>query len=93
MRGHFEGPFDGRYFLGGPTILALILIALLVAALVVVIVWATRNRAPVTHDPLQMAAARYASGKIDRIQFEQIQRDLGGATASVPGPGEPPSEA
>jgi len=33
-------------------------------------------------DPLRRAAARYASGDIERVEFERIQRDLSTATVA-----------
>jgi len=50
----------------------------LFVALVFVVIWSLR-RPPVSRgdaDPLRRAAARYAAGEIERVEFERIQRDL-----------------
>ncbi len=62
---------------------------LLLAVLVGLGVWLlTRNRVSSSVDPLRHAAARYASGKISRLEFERIQQDL--AAGSVR-PVDPPA--
>jgi uncharacterized membrane protein len=55
-----------------------ILMLALLAGLVVLLVWSLRRPRLSTGDadPLRRAAARYASGDIERVEFERIQRDL-----------------
>lgn len=61
----------------------ILLIALFVA-LIVVVIWSLR-RPPALRgdtDPLRRAAARYAAGEIERVEFERIQRDLAPSAAN-----------
>jgi uncharacterized membrane protein len=55
-----------------------ILMLALLAGLVVLLVWSFRRPrlAGGDVDPLRRAAARYAAGDIERVEFERIQRDL-----------------
>ncbi len=64
--------FDGRFFAGWAIWLLMFLVV--VGALVWLLV-RTFNH-PRTADPLRRAAARYAAGKIERVEFERIRRDL-----------------
>ncbi len=77
-----------------------LLILLVIAAIVATVIWlVTRNRtnaatsvARFDHlgdDPLKLAAARYASGDIDRDQFEQIRTDL---LTTTPATDTPPGD-
>lgn len=61
-----------------------LLIIILLAALVF-IVFRLARRSPIAAggEPLQRAAARYASGEIERVEFERIQRDLTASTAAT----------
>jgi uncharacterized membrane protein len=67
------------------------LMILLAVALVVFLI---RGGGPRDTDPMRRAAARYAAGRIDRTEFERIQRDLLAAEAprapSPPETGAPP---
>lgn len=76
-RGGF-GPGGFGFFL--PGLLAMLLLASLVGVGVYLL---TRRRASSTTDPLRHAAARYASGKIGRVEFERIQRDLAATESGV----------
>jgi uncharacterized membrane protein len=61
----------------------LLLIGLFVA-LVIFVIWSVR-RPPLTRsdtDPLRRAAARYAAGEIEQVEFERIQRDLSQPTVN-----------
>jgi hypothetical protein len=59
-----------------------------------------RRRGILADDPLRRAAARYATGKIERVEFERIRHDLDAVTAvaaapvaASPPPGsEPPGD-
>jgi uncharacterized membrane protein len=63
-----------------------ILMLALLAALVVVVIWAFRRRPVVAGngDPLRRAAGRYAAGEIERVEFERIQQDLARAAVTTP---------
>jgi putative membrane protein len=54
--------------------------ALIVAGLVLIVVWATRQGERSEQDrgrtPLDIAKERYARGELTREQYEQIRRDL-----------------
>ena len=62
-----------------------ILMLALVAGLVMLTFMALRRR-PVSLadvEPLRRAAARYAAGEIERVEFERIQNDLGARPAAT----------
>jgi hypothetical protein len=71
-----------------------LLFILLLLGLVAFGVWLFRRRGTFDDDPMRRAAGRYASGKIERVEFERIQRDLSVAarSASPVPPAAPPSE-
>jgi putative membrane protein len=51
------------------------------AAVITLIIWAIRRfsgRNGTAQSPLDIARTRYAKGEINREQFEQIKKDLGG---------------
>lgn len=82
---------------GGPGVLGLILLALLVVALVLLGVAAARwlfagagaasARGLEPEDALATARARYARGELDRDQFLRMWEDLGGTPPGPPGDG------
>jgi uncharacterized membrane protein len=86
-RGGF-GP-DGFWFFF-PGLLAMLLLAGLVGLVVYLV---TRSRATSSSDPLRHAAARYASGKIGRVEFERLQRDLAAAESGTILEAAPDAEA
>ncbi|OGA29672.1 MAG: electron transporter RnfE [Betaproteobacteria bacterium RIFCSPLOWO2_02_FULL_65_24] len=62
----------------GPMLLWWVLIIL---GIVVLVRWLARSsggREPVAETPLDILKKRYARGEIDREEFEQKKRDLGG---------------
>ncbi len=75
MRRGFDpmGPGGDGWWLAGTTIGTVLFLAA-IAAIVWLIVRAVSG--PRTDDPFRRAAARYAAGKIERVEFERIQRDL-----------------
>jgi uncharacterized membrane protein len=76
-----EHGFDG-WFLARE---AMVLVLLLVVVGTLVWLLVRTFASPRTEDPLRRAAARYAAGKIERVEFERIQRDLAAVeTAPVP---------
>lgn len=62
-----------------------ILMLALLAGLVILLFWALRRPrlSGGDADPLRRAAARYAAGDIERVEFERIQRDLTTAPAAT----------
>jgi uncharacterized membrane protein len=63
-----------------------ILMLALLVGLVLMVFWSFRRR-PATiagTDPLRRAAARYANGDIERVEFERIQHDLTSPVATTP---------
>jgi uncharacterized membrane protein len=60
-----------------------ILMLALLVGLVAALFWSFRRpRLGSGTDPLRRAAARYASGEIERVEFERIQRDLTSTTVA-----------
>lgn len=53
-----------------------------------------RRRGILADDPLRRAAARHATGRIERVEFERIQRDLHAvaATTATSGAAWPPAQ-
>jgi hypothetical protein len=66
----FRG-FDFWFDVGRPLLFLLVITGLLILGLYVY-----RRRGFVDTDPLRRAAARYAAGKIERVEFERIRSDL-----------------
>jgi uncharacterized membrane protein len=62
-----------------------ILMLVLLAGLVVLLFRSFRGRhlTDIPADPLRRAAARYAAGDIERVEFERIQHDLAGAAVAT----------
>lgn len=66
-------------------IFPVLLLGLLTAVAVVLIYSLSRRPAHLTDsDPLRRTARRYASGEIERVEFERIQRDLAGSSQEPP---------
>lgn len=80
---------DPGWWLGGWLFFALVLLGLVALGY-----FLYRRRGLLADDPLRRAAARYANGKIERVEFERIQRDLGpGAAVTTAAAASPPAEA
>lgn len=69
---------EPAYWFSGWLFFALVVVGLITLGYV-----AYRRRGSLADDPLRRVAARYATGKIERVEFERIQRDLD-AVAEVP---------
>ena len=69
---------EPRFWFGGVLMFALVLMALVAFGL-----WWSRRWGVLGDDPLRRAAARYASGKIEQVEFERIQRDLDAAASAA----------
>ncbi|MDF1594895.1 MAG: hypothetical protein P1T08_02175 [Acidimicrobiia bacterium] len=70
-RGFVSGHMDGF----GYWYLVPILVVLAVIVTLGVVLFNQRGRFA-TEDPLRRVAGRYAAGKIERVEFERVQRDL-----------------
>jgi hypothetical protein len=71
----FEPVWSGWFGWFMPLLFLGILVAV---AIVLYYLFRHRPASPVDDDPLRRAARRYANGELERVEFERIQRDLGG---------------
>ena len=77
---HYYGPMIERGD-SGYGLLAMAVWALIVVLLVLVVLRFVRHQGqyPASNtgaDPLDIAKARYAKGEIDKVQYEQLKKDL-----------------
>ncbi len=93
-RGFASGHMDGL----GYWYLIPMLVFLAAVVTLGVVLFNQRGRLA-TEDPLRRVAGRYAAGKIERVEFERVQRDLlAGEVVRLPGNehegdgGDPPAE-
>ena len=81
MHGYYYGPMMGQNDWGyGLISMGLFVIFMVIVGLVAVRLLRQHNGGMMMHghtsDPIEIAKTRYAKGEIDKVQFEQLKKDL-----------------